>query len=66
MTYLQFTRRPQVPVVAAMGRLWVRLSAAAYNEPGDYEALGRAVEELLVPLPGGGGGVAAVAPVVAT
>ncbi len=52
---------PQVPVICAMGRLWVRLSAAAYNEASDYEALGRAVEELLL-LPSdavSGGGVAA-------
>ncbi|KAG2434800.1 hypothetical protein HXX76_007685 [Chlamydomonas incerta] len=58
--WLRYERGIEVPVVAAMGRLWVRLSAAAYNEPADYEALAAAVEELVRPQ-GGGGGVAAAA-----
>ncbi len=33
-----------VPVQAVGGRLWLRLSAQAYNEPADYDRLGALVE----------------------
>ena len=33
-----------MPVVALSGMLWVRLSAQAYNLPGDYERLGDLID----------------------
>ncbi|KXZ54245.1 hypothetical protein GPECTOR_5g335 [Gonium pectorale] len=36
----------EVPVVCALGCLWVRISAQVYNEAADYEELGAAVEAL--------------------
>jgi hypothetical protein len=36
----------EAPVKALGGQLYVRISAHVYNEPGDYEALGRAVLSL--------------------
>lgn len=36
-----------VPIIPHDGRLWLRLSAQAYNEPGDFERMGTLVEEAL-------------------
>jgi selenocysteine lyase/cysteine desulfurase len=40
---LFFEHGIEVQVHARAGRLWVRVSAQAYNEFGDVEALGRAI-----------------------
>jgi hypothetical protein len=39
----------QVPVVCALGGLWVRISAQIYNTPADYQALGAALAGLAAP-----------------
>ena len=36
-----------VPVMVHNGRLWLRLSAQAYNEAGDFERMGELVERAL-------------------
>jgi isopenicillin-N epimerase len=36
-----------VPVMAHGGRLWLRLSAQAYNEAADFERMGVLVEQAL-------------------
>ena len=38
-------RRIECPVKTVRGRLYVRISAAAYNDPEEYERLGRIVHE---------------------
>jgi isopenicillin-N epimerase len=39
--------RIEVPVMPFAGGLWLRLSAQAYNEPDDYEALAQALPHVL-------------------
>ena len=41
MVRLLDEHRIEVPVFAATGRLWARISAQVYNELSDYEALAR-------------------------
>lgn len=45
---LHFGHRVECPVKTVGGELHVRISAAAYNERADYEALARAVESMRV------------------
>ena len=39
-----FTAKADAPLMAQDGRIWLRVSAAAYNEIGDYERLGEIVD----------------------
>ncbi|GLI62374.1 hypothetical protein VaNZ11_004993, partial [Volvox africanus] len=41
--WLRYERNIEVPVVAALGSLWVRISAQIYNEKMDYEKLGDSI-----------------------
>ncbi|GIL58989.1 hypothetical protein Vafri_13974 [Volvox africanus] len=41
--WLRYEKNIEVPVVAALGRLWVRISAQVYNEIRDYDKLGEAI-----------------------
>ena len=43
--WLLFEREIEVQAHARAGRVWVRVAAQAYNERGDLEVLGRAVQE---------------------
>jgi isopenicillin-N epimerase len=36
-----------VPIIPHNGRLWLRLSAQAYNEPADFERMGTLIEREL-------------------
>jgi isopenicillin-N epimerase len=40
----------EAQVLAHGGRGWIRLSAAAYNEPADYERLAEVLPGVLAPL----------------
>ncbi|GIL91225.1 hypothetical protein Vretimale_18876 [Volvox reticuliferus] len=44
--WLRYERNIEVPVVAASGSLWVRISSQIYNEKEDYDKLGEAISVL--------------------